>query len=180
MAEHNNYDIRSILEEMRQEYWQGLSAKSEVQEEFLECITFKLGEEVYAFASSFAAEVIRVPKLIKVPGVQELIVGIFNLRGEIIAAMDIRPLLGIATLPLSAAARVIVIKSDGFTTGILTETVLGVHPFPLAMFEAVVKSVTPAAREFIKGQMNQNGEMSILLDIHKLLASPQLVVNHQI
>lgn len=178
MAEAKSYDIRSILEEMRQEYWQGLSAKTEVQEEFLECITFTLGGETYAFATGFAAEVIRLPKLVRVPGVQELIVGIFNLRGEIIAAMDIRPLLGISSPPLGAAARVIVIKGEGFTTGILTEAVLGVHPFPLGMFEPVVKSVAPAAREFLRGQLNRDGEMSMLLDIERLLAAPQLVVNH--
>lgn len=179
MAEQKTYDIRSILEEMREEYWHGLSAKAEVQEEFLECITFTLGGEVYAFATDYAAEVIRVPKLVKVPGVQELIVGIFNLRGEIIAAMDIRPLLGISSPPLSASSRVIVIKGEGFTTGILTEAVLGVHPLPLGLFEPVVKSVAPTAREFLRGQINLDGEMTILLDIQNLLAAPQLVVNHQ-
>ena len=105
MAEAKSYDIRSILEEMRQEYWQGLSAKTEVQEEFLECITFTLGGETYAFATGFAAEVIRLPKLVRVPGVQELIVGIFNLSGEIIAAMDIRPLLGISSPPLGSSCQ---------------------------------------------------------------------------
>lgn len=179
MPEQKSYDIRSILAEMREEYWHGLSAKAEVQEEFLECITFTLGGETYAFGTDYAAEVIRVPKLVRVPGVQELIVGIFNLRGEIIAAMDIRPLLGLTAPPLTAAARVIVIKGKGFTTGILTEAVLGVHPLPLGMFEPVVKSVSAAAREFLRGQINRDGEVSILLDIERLLAAPQLVVEHQ-
>ena len=102
MSENRGYDIRSILNEMQQEYWQGLSEKVEVQEELLECITFTLGEEEYAFETSFASEVIRVPKLVKLPGSNKLIVGIFNLRGEIIAAMDIRPLLGIPAPALTA------------------------------------------------------------------------------
>lgn len=179
MTEQKSYDIRSILDEMREEYWQGLSEKEEATEEFLECVTFLLGGEVYAFETEYAAEVIRVPKLIKLPGVQELIVGIFNLRGEIIAAMDIRSLLGVSALPLPASARIIVIKGDGFTTGILTEAVQGVQPLPLGQFEPVVKSVSPAAREYLRGQINRNGEMAILLDIKRLLASPHLIVNHQ-
>jgi purine-binding chemotaxis protein CheW len=179
VAEQKSYDIRSILEEMREEYWLGLSEKTDVQEELIECITFTLGGEVFAFETGYAAEVIRVPKLVRLPGVQELITGIFNLRGEIIAAMDIRPLLGIAATPLAAAARVIVVKGNGFTTGILAEAVLGVHPFPLGLFETVAKSVAPAAREFLRGQINRDGELSVLLDIQRLLASPQLVVNHQ-
>jgi len=110
MSESRGYDIRSILNEMRQEYWQGLSEKIEVQEELLECVTFVLGGETYAFETGYASEVIRVPKLIRVPGIQGLITGIFNLRGQIIAAMDIRPFLGIPTMPLNATARIIVIK----------------------------------------------------------------------
>ena len=81
---------------MRQEYWQGLSEKTEAQEELIECITFTLGGEEYAFETVHAAEVIRVPKLVKLPGQSTLIVGVFNLRGQIIAAMDIRPMLGLA------------------------------------------------------------------------------------
>ncbi len=177
MSDNRSYDIRSILDEMRQEYWQGLSEKTEEQEELLECITFTLGGEEYAFETGFAAEVIRVPKLVKLPGSNSLIVGIFNLRGEIIAAMDIRPLLGIAASALTASARIIVIKGETFTTGILTESVQGVHSLPLGMFEPIVKSVAPSAREFLRGQINRNGEMLMLLDIARLLDSPLLVMN---
>lgn len=178
MSENRTYDIRSILHEMRQEYWQGLAETAEIQEDQLECITFTLGGETYAFETTYASEVIRVPKLVRVPGVQSLIVGIFNLRGEIIAAVDIRSLLGLPSLALTATARIIVIKSASFTTGILTEEVQGVVSLPLGMFEPVVKSVDAAAKEYIRGQINRDGNMAMLLDIARLLESPALTVNH--
>lgn len=178
MSDNKSYDIRSILDEMQQEYWQGLSEKTVEQEELLECITFTLGGEEYAFETGFASEVIRVPKLVKLPGSNSLIVGIFNLRGEIIAAMDIRQLLGIAVTALTASARIIVIKGESFTTGILTESVQGVHSLPLGLFEPIVKSVGPSAREFLRGQINRDGEMMMLLDIARLLDSPLLVMDN--
>ncbi len=178
MAEQRTYDIRSILEEMRQEYWQGLAETTETREELLECITFTLGGETYAFETTYASEVIRVPKLIKVPGVPELIVGIFNLRGEIIAAMDIRPLLGLPPTPLTPAARIIVIKAESFTTGIITEEVQGVVGLPVELLEPVVKSVDGGAKEFIRGQINREEGMAMLLDITRILDSPALTVNH--
>jgi purine-binding chemotaxis protein CheW len=178
MSEKIGYDIRSILNEMQQEYWQGLSEKIEVQEDLLECVTFILGGEIYAFETVSASEVIRVPKLIRVPGVKGLITGIFNLRGEIIAAMDIRPLLGLPAGPLDSAARIIVIKGESFNTGIIVESVQGVHPLPLDQFEAVVKSVDPAAREFLRGQISLEGEMTILLDLKRLLASQTLIIDN--
>jgi purine-binding chemotaxis protein CheW len=178
MSDNRVYDIRSILEDMRQEYWQGLSEKAEAHEELIECITFTLGGEEYAFETSYASEVIRVPKLVKLPGNSKLIAGVFNLRGEIIAAIDIRPMLCISEPALTSLARIIVIKGKSFTTGILTEAVLGVHSLPLGMFEPVVKSVDHSAREFMRGQINRDGQMSMLLDIERLLDSPALVVNN--
>lgn len=176
MTDSKNYDIRSILEEMRQEYWQGLSEKEELREELLECVTFVLGGEKYAFETSFASEVIRVPKLVKLPGNNKLVVGVFNLRGEIIAAIDIRPMLGISAPQLTASARIIVIKGKNFTTGILTEAVLGVNSLSLGMFEPIVKSVDASAREFLRGQINLGTEMSMLLDVARLLESPDLII----
>jgi len=178
MSDTTGYDIRSILTEMRQEYWQGLSAKTEVQEELIECITFTLGGEEFAFETGYAAEVIRVPKLVKLPGNSTLIIGVFNLRGKIIAAMDIRPMLRLPEPALTRSARIIVVKGKNFTTGILTEAVLGVQALPLGQFEPVVKSVDSSAREFLRGQIQRGNGMTMLLDIARLLDSPALVVSN--
>lgn len=178
MADNPSYDISSILDEMRQEYWQGLTEITQTQEEQLECLTFTLGGELFAFETSYAAEVIRVPNLVRVPGVPASIVGIFNLRGEIVAAMDIRPMLALPVLPLAFDARLIVIRAADFTTAIMTEKVQGVVGFPLGMFEPAVKLADNSAREFIRGYINHDGKMALLLDMAKLLESPALTVNH--
>jgi purine-binding chemotaxis protein CheW len=177
MTEGKSYDFRSILEEMRQEYWQGLAEATEVQEDLVECLVFSLGGELYAFETSYATEVIRVPKLVKVPGAQELIEGIFNLRGEITAAMDIRPLLGLPRAGLTPLARIIVVKGGRFTTGILTEGVHGVTALPLGQFEPVARSVEAGTREYLRGQVKLDGQMVMLLDIARLLESPVVVVD---
>lgn len=171
------YDIHSILREMREEYWQGLSEVEEDQEEQLECITFALGGESYAFETFYAAEVIRIPKLVNVPGVPDVIVGVFNLRGEIIAALDIRPFLGLPQTPLTSAGRVIVVKSDKFATGLLAETVHGVMALPFGSFEPAMKTLTGSHRGIIRGQMKQDGRLFMLLDVVKLLSAPEIVVN---
>ena len=173
------YDIRTILHEMREEYWQGLSEVEALPEEELECITFALGGETYAFETCHATEVIRIPKLVKVPGVQEIIAGVFNLRGEIIAALDVRPFLRLPQAPLGGAGRIIVVKSEKFATGLLTEAVQGVTGLPLGSFEPPMKSLTGPQREYIRGQMNRDGNMFMLLDIAKLLAAPEIMVDRR-
>ncbi len=171
------YDIQTILTEMREEYWQGLAEAEETEEERLECITFYLGGETYAFESVYAAEVIRIPKLVRLPKVQEIIVGVFNLRGGIMAAIDIRPLLGVPQTPLTSSGRVLILKSEKFSTGLLTEGVKGVESLSVDNFEPAVKSLAGVQKEFIRGQLSCDGRLIMLLDIPKLMVSPEIVVN---
>ena len=174
----SGYDIQSILAEMREEYWQGLAEVEEVQEEHLECITFNLGDETYAFETVYAAEVIRIPKLIRLPRVQDVIVGVFNLRGGIMAAIDIRVLLGIPLAPLSAAGRIIVLKSEKFSTGLVVEGVRGVESLSVDNFEPAVKSLSGVQKEFIRGQITSGGNLVMLLDIPKLMVSPEIIASN--
>ena len=173
------YDISAILHEMREEYWQGLAVAEETQQELLECVVFTLGGETYAFETIYAAEVLRIPRLVKVPQVQDLIVGIFNLRGVITAAMDIRPLLGLSSPPLTAQGRLLVVKSDKFITGILAESVQGVIGLSFETFEPGIKTLSPARQQLIRGQFNQDETLIILLDMTALLASPEIMVGQQ-
>ena len=173
----SGYDIQTILAEMREEYWQGLAEAEEAQEERLECVTFHLGDETYAFESVYAAEVIRIPKLVRLPRVQEIIVGVFNLRGGIVASIDIRALLGVPQAPITAAGRIIVLKSEKFSTGLVVEGVKGVESLSVDNFEPAVKFLAGVQREFIRGQISSNGRLVILLDIPKLMASPEIIVN---
>ena len=173
----SGYDIQTILAEMREEYWLGLAEAEEAQEERLECVTFSLGGETYAFESVYAAEVIRIPKLVRLPKVQEIIVGVFNLRGGIMAAIDIRTLLGVPQAPITAAGRIIVLKSEKFSTGLVVEGVTGVESLSVDNFEPAVKSLGGVQREFIRGQTSSDGRLVILLDIPKLMASPEIIVN---
>jgi purine-binding chemotaxis protein CheW len=177
MSEGKSYDIQSVLDEMREKYWEALSEVEESPEEHLECLTFELGGETYAFETTRAAEVIRIPRLVKVPRVQEEITGVFNLRGEITAAIDIRPMLGLPQLPLEKRGRIIIVKGDRFNTGVLVEGVRDVAALPLAAFEPAVQSLSEKQREFIRGQFSVEGGRIVLLNVDQLLASPQIVSN---
>jgi len=175
VSAEGGYDIRTILDEMREEYWHGLAEEQGEEKELLECLIFSLGGERYAFETQHASEVIRLPKLVRVPAVQSLIVGIFNLRGEITAAMDIRPMLGLGQPELAAAARVLVVKSEQFATGIIAEGALGVQGLSFADFEPCSGS----ERRFVRGHFNDADGMINLLDLEALLASPEILVGNK-
>lgn len=173
-----DYDIDSILAEMREQYWQELAVEEAEQREETEFVTFTMGGETFAFESTRAAEVIRIPKLVRLPRAHPLVAGIFNLRGAVTAAMDLRPFLQLPQPPLGAPSRIIILKSERFNTGILVESVRGVEPFPPEA-EPVVRTLSPMQREFIRGQVTREGEITLLLDMAALLASRHLLVDQK-
>jgi purine-binding chemotaxis protein CheW len=175
-AKDNGYDIRTILSQMREDYWQALSEEETQSQEVLECLVFTLGGERYAFETQYACEVIRIPKLVRVPTAQSLISGIFNLRGEITAAMDIRPMLGLAQPEIGAAARILVVRSEHFATGIIVEAALGVQALVFDVFEPALSGATGRCHELVRGHFNKEDGSIILLDIEALLASPEIMV----
>ena len=175
-ANDEAYDIRTILSQMREEYWQGLADEESAAKELLECLVLVLGGERYAFETRHASEVIRIPKLVRVPAVQSLIMGIFNLRGEITAAMDIRPMLGLPQPELGPAARIVVVKSENFSTGILTEAAQGVRGLCFDSFEPALAGPSGGRQGFVRGHFNDGDGAIILLDMEALLASPEIMV----
>ena len=71
-------------------------------------LAFSLGGENYCVDIDQAKEVIRPPEITRVPNTPEFIVGIINLRGEIIAVVDIRHFFGLQIQEKSKDIRVIV------------------------------------------------------------------------
>ncbi|HEX2699724.1 MAG TPA: chemotaxis protein CheW [Acidimicrobiales bacterium] len=56
-----------------------------------------VGEETYAVDMAAAREVVAAPDLTRLPGAPSTLMGVFNLRGEIVPVFDTATLLGIGT-----------------------------------------------------------------------------------
>ena len=85
----------------------GLEAENSVGEKYL---VFCLGDEFYAVASQTVAEAALYPPVIKLPNAPEWLVGIANLRGEIISVVDLPALLKKNASPVSTKSKIIVIR----------------------------------------------------------------------
>lgn len=173
----SGYNITAILEGMREEYWQALREAEEPPQEMLECIVFNLGGELFACEMAYASEVIKVPKLVKVPRTEGIFAGAFNLRGEILLAVDIRPLLALPSPPLTKSARILVVKSQKFKTGLITDMVYEVTELSYNSFTPLPEETNASRAAFVRGQLCANSNYLNLLDIQQLLNSPEIVIN---
>jgi purine-binding chemotaxis protein CheW len=76
-----------------------LRQRSPVQQDT--CIVFSLDGTRYAFPIRSVLEVDAMPRITAVPNVPDFVCGVTNVRGEVIAVLDLRLLLGLIACPLS-------------------------------------------------------------------------------
>jgi purine-binding chemotaxis protein CheW len=85
----------------------GDAAPSEAARRFL---TFRMGRTLYALPAENVAEVIRTPVVARVPQAPRSLLGVANLRGEVLPVASLRGLLGQEEGAGSSSARTIVLQ----------------------------------------------------------------------
>jgi purine-binding chemotaxis protein CheW len=80
-------------------------ASGSVKRRFL---VFRLAERVYALPAEAVAEVIRIPSTARIPQAPRALVGVANLRGDVLPIVSLRAMLDL-TVEQGAASRAIVL-----------------------------------------------------------------------
>lgn len=135
-------------------------------------ITFDLGDEKYGINVMQVREVLRVPELAPVPGAPDFVMGIINLRGNVVTVVDARKRFGLPPRPIDDASRIVIIDSGGEVVGMIVDRVAEV----LNLFDSDIES-TPSvgndeSAKYLCGVSNVNGSLLILLDHDKFLGQP--------
>lgn len=113
---------RALLEQ-RARHLAGVADSEDGAREELEVVTFALSNERYALESRYVLEVVPLADFTPVPGAPGFLLGVTNLRGEIVAIFDLRELLGLSQRSISDLFRVIVLGSERPEFGIVADAV---------------------------------------------------------
>ncbi len=112
-------------------------------------VLFRVASERYALPLAAVREVVvPQPPFARVPRASEAVRGVMNLRGRVVAVVDLARLLGLPAQPLAAGAGQVLILDQGKRAlGLLIGGVLGVEPIPAPVDapRAIVRGVAPAA-----------------------------------
>ena len=102
------------MDEILRERARRLSMESSESDsgEQLEALEFRLGDELYAVASALVGEVMRPGAPTPVPCTPPHIAGIVDLRGRVVAVLDLKSLLGLGDAGSSPDRRVVVLRSE--------------------------------------------------------------------
>jgi len=165
---------RAILEE-RARVLARVPERPVVAERVLSVATFKLGAGRYAIEARTVREVGRLQQFSPVPGLPDFVVGVTNLRGEVLAVIDLGGLLGIAGVRRGEGSRLIVLGEEDAELAIVadeTDEVVSVaadavHPPPAHLAKD--------ERAFVRGV---TADGLVVLDGPALLSDPRLFFDH--
>lgn len=150
--------------------------KEELSGEEVQLINFRLGNEEFGADIGLVREITRITDITHMPEVPSFIQGVINLRGQIIAVIDLAKQFGLSpreTLPQSA--RIVVAEVHGQTLGILVDEVPGVLKIPRENIEPAPEPIrSKLDKDYISGVGKLENRLIILLDLEKVLA-PQEV-----
>ncbi|MFZ2302681.1 MAG: chemotaxis protein CheW [Gallionella sp.] len=151
-------------------------ARAEAADEWIEVLEFTLAHERYAVASEHVREVYPLEELTPLPCTPAFVLGIVNLRGEILSVIDIKKFFDLPEKGLTDLNKVIVLESEGMAFGIVADAISGVHRILRADIQSSLPTLTGIREDYLQGV---TAERVVILDAEKLLNDEKLVVNEQ-
>ena len=93
-------------------------------ENLTQIVTFKVNAESFGLPSDLVTGIIRVPEYTKIPWAFSELLGIFNLRGEVVPLIDLSLKLGFEdSIKTDEDSRLIIVENNGEKVGFLVDAV---------------------------------------------------------
>ena len=143
------------------------------EEDSEQYLTFKLAGEEYGVEIQRVQGIQGLQKVTTIPNTPEYILGVINLRGEIVPVIDLRKRFSLESIEFSSTTVVIVVRmvNDGKerTLGVVVDGVSEVYRFDHKNVQKPPEFGGVVNTEFLKGLATVDEKMVILLEIDHLV-----------
>lgn len=140
----------------------------------LELLEFTLAHERYAIESRFVTEVHTLHELTPLPAVPAFIRGVVNLRGRILAVLDLKKFFELPEQGLTDLHRIIVVRGHDLELGLLTDTVVGLRQVAIESLQPSLPTLTGIRADYLKGVSDAR---LVVLDLDRVLSDPKIIVH---
>ncbi len=149
------------------------AAESYANDPVIQLVTFRLQDESYGINVMQVQEVLRVSEIAPVPGAPVYVLGIINLRGNVVTVIDTRTRFGLPTAELTDSSRVVIIESDKQVVGILVDSVAEVVELRSSEVDSAPNVGNDESSRYIQGVATKNENLLIVVDLNKLLTDEE-------
>ena len=144
-------------------------------------LTFALGKEEYGLEILTVREIMGMMDITAIPRVPSYVRGVVNLRGQVIAVVDLRAKFAMDAVAQTDQTCIIMVEIKHGTpprklsTGIIVDRVSEVLDIPGSNIEEAPDFGASLDTNFILGMGKVGAKVKILLDISKVLDSAEIV-----
>ncbi|MEW6646983.1 MAG: chemotaxis protein CheW [Pseudomonadota bacterium] len=135
-----------------------------------EWVTFRLDAEKYGIDVMRVREVLRNTEIAPVPGAPGFVLGIINLRGNVVTVIDTRKRFGLAPKDIDESSRIVILEAGDEVVGMLVDSVAEVVDLRASSIETAPNVGNDESAKFIQGVSNLDDGLLILVDLNKLLS----------
>lgn len=139
----------------------------------LQWVTFRLENESYGINVMQVQEVLRYTEIAPVPGAPSYVLGIINLRGNVVTVIDTRERFGMASSEVTDNSRIVIIETDMQVVGILVDSVAEVVYLRQSEIETAPNVGNDETSKFIQGVCHKNDELLILVELDRLFSADE-------
>jgi purine-binding chemotaxis protein CheW len=143
-------------------------------------LLFRIGEEWYAVQVGAVREIFQEYEVTTIPCTPEYVLGVTNVRGEILSVTDPARLASLGRIVGEDGAQppAVVVTSGGITTALVVDEIGDITEVPNGAIEPPVSIIDRAQAEFIAGSVYIDGTMVGLLNVDRVLEPVGLTSRH--
>lgn len=145
--------------------------------ECLEVVEFLLAYEKYGIESFYIREVYPIKDLTPLPCTPPFVLGIINVRGQILSVIDLKKFFDLPEKGLTDLNRVIIIQVENMEFGILADAIHTIRLIPVKEIQPSLPTLSGIRAEYLRGVTS---DRLVVLNVAKILADPGLVVHEEV
>jgi len=142
-------------------------------------LTFMIGSQEYGIQILEAREVVGVMPIEPVPQTPEFMMGVINLRGNIIPVIDLRRKFNMPAQEATTDSCIVKVDIHGHSTGCIVDFLVGVVTIDPKDFEKSPDLGANINTEFILGMAKLDKRVIIILDMESVLSNGELKQIHK-
>ncbi len=146
-------------------------------QQFLEVIEFLLAHERYAVEVAYVREVYPLKDLTSVPCAPSFVLGIINIRGQIVSVTDIKQFFDLPKKEITDQAKVLILENQKMELGILADAVVGERKIPVADIQSDMPSFIGAREQYVRGVTK---DRLVVMNVDKFLSDDAIIVHQEV
>lgn len=131
-------------------------------------VVFSLDEPRYALNLSTVERVVRAVEITPLPKAPEIVLGVINVKGEIIPVMDVRKRFRLASREMNVDDRFILARTPKRAVALVADSVVGIRELGSREMVSAEQALPFAA--YIQGVAKVEGDLVIIYDLDRFLS----------